>query len=87
MNRQQPYLGQDVVYILPTNKEECAAKVVRIVDKTKNTVNLTIFTDNADHNNIVRNVTFDEAGTQAPNTWHFQEQQEQARTATQGSSR
>ena len=78
----KPYLGQDVLYTLPTNKEECAAKVVRIVDRSKQTVNLTIFSDTGDNGNIVRNVPFDEAGTQASNTWRHNEQHEQARAAS-----
>jgi hypothetical protein len=82
MNKLQ--IGQDVLYIHPTTKEECAAKVVRIVDRTKQIVNLTLFTDNAQNAEVVRNVSFDETGN-APNTWYSPEQQEQSRAA--GSSR
>jgi len=80
MNKQ-PHIGQDVLYTLPASKEECAAKVVRIVNRQKNLVNLVLFTDNRDNTNIAHEVPYDEAGN-TPNTWRFQE--EQTRSAAGG---
>lgn len=78
----QSVIGQDVLYNRNGDKGECPAKVVRVIDPTKNIVNLVIFTDDSDNGHIQRNVPYSETGS-LEHAWRHE--REQARGV--GSSR
>jgi len=80
----QVHIGQDVLYTRPQDKGECPAKVVRVVNPNKDTVNLIIFTDDTENTSVIRGVAYNEAGG-LENTWRHDSHHEQARAA--GSNR
>ena len=69
----QATLGQDVIYNRSNEKGECPAKIVRVIDPSKGTVSLVLFTDETDNTSIVRNVPFNESGN-LEHSWHHREQ-------------